>query len=174
MKIIYSIFGTILVATAGLILVATAQPTYPSVGPIISIGGGGTSSGSGVTNLPTLASGALTSDGSTMSWSTGLSGTWLSAGSIPYSAADTSWAPLTNAIMSTNLTGSTSAGWVPISKGGTNGYGAQDTQFRLLEFTNLSFVVYTAPFTQTITACLVFTNAGIKYTIPCGTNNVAP
>lgn len=79
--------------------------------------GGGTS-----TLLPPNALGVLTNNGSgTTNWSTGITGTWIGIGTLPTTAADTSWMPITNAISGTNQPMTAGQALVVV---GTNTYGA--------------------------------------------------
>lgn len=82
-------------------------------------------SGTG-TLLPANTLGVLTNNGSGFTnWSTAIPGTWIGAGTLPKSAADTSWMPLTNAVAFSNATGVPTPGKaLVIAPGKTNSFGA--------------------------------------------------
>ncbi len=132
-------------------------------------GGGGSGS-----LFPPSALGVLTNTaGGVSNWSTSIPGTWLTAATLPITAADTSWMPVTNAIASTNASKATV---LPrqtlLSTGGTNGNGALTFNITNLLMSDLEFHVATNAFTNVVVGYIgPLTNYdGFKFYIPIGTN----
>lgn len=100
------------------ITVALTQNIDGSTNYALTVAGG-----SGIV-LPPNALGVLTNNGSgATNWSTSFPGTWVGAGTLPNTAPDSSWMPITNAVAYTN--GPPTPGQALVVAGaGTNSYGA--------------------------------------------------
>jgi hypothetical protein len=121
------------------------------------------SSSGGGSTIPSVLGVVTNTAGGVVGVSTAVPGTWIKAASIPTSAADSSWMPLTNAVAFSNATGIPTPGKaLVIAPGGTNTYGAvllnetnwptgggsqtpvlQDIDFAKFKLINPTYIIFT-------------------------------